>query len=31
MLKINRNFLKNEDIFSNEIAYIASYIINAIF
>lgn len=31
MRKINKNFLKNEEIFSNEIAYITPYIINAVF
>ncbi len=31
MLKIDRNFLKNEEIFSNEIAYIASYVVNGLF
>lgn len=31
MLKINKNFLKSEEIFSDEIAYIASYIINTLF
>ncbi len=31
MLKIDKNFLKNEGIFSNEIAYIASYVVNGLF
>lgn len=31
MLKIHKNFLENEGIFSNEIAYIASYVVNGLF